>query len=245
MNILQLKTGGMALIASALMLSGSASAATVGAGSFNLGGTAVGNTGGVSFYYTTPGDMTSVIEQPTTGVFASLTSGTPEAVMPLTTANGVTPGMTFDLVDFVTLTDGIDLDATSLPIPSGLSACPTSGTIANNTSCLVNAMSPVVLTQTATGVSASLTLYGQAHYAGQTDYTPFIGLFNAPSTNFATVSDFQDYFDTHSGNIPPVSYAASFTTMPTSSTPEPGTLAVVALGLIGCGFYRRSKKPVA
>jgi hypothetical protein len=248
MNILNLKRGAFGIIAGALMLSGAASAATVGAGTFYLAGTAMGSAGGVDFYFLAPGDTTAIVTGPQSGFFGTggggaLTAGTTQTIMPLTSANGVTPGSSFDFVDFVSLSNGVDLDVTSIPIPS-LGVCPSSGSVAIGGSCLVNAASPVVLTQTATGVSASLDIYGEAHYAGQTTYTPYTGAFTAPSTNFATVAAFQQYFDANGGDIPGVGYSASFTTVASSAVPEPGTLAIVALGLIGCGFYRRKKSAV-
>lgn len=243
MNSLNFKIGGMAIIAAAMMLSSSASADTVGAGTVALGGTAMGSRGGVTFYFIAPGDTTATALGPNSGAFSTIMPATTQTIQPLTTANGVTPGPTnFDLVNFITLTDGIDLDATNIALPS-ISLCPTgTGTIAVNSTCEVNVMSPVVLQQTATGVTATLTLTGQAHFAGQTTYTPFTATFSASSTNFATVADLTDYFDANGGNIPAVPYTVDITTTAASTVPEPSSLAIVALGLIGCGFYRRGKK---
>jgi PEP-CTERM motif len=236
MKIMNWKSSAMMAVASAFMLSSSAWATPVGAGTFNLTGSAIGSLGGIVFYFNSPGDMTATIAQPTLGQFAGLASGTHETIQDLTTANGVTPGTPFNFQNWIQLSDNINLDATSIPIPAGFSVCPTSGAVANGFECLVNAASPVILTQGAGGVSARVSVFGNAHFVGDSQLTPFSALLNSPSTNFATLADFETYFNSHAGGIPAVSFSGSFTTTP---VPEPASLAVIALGLIGCGFYRR------
>jgi hypothetical protein len=234
---LNLKLLGLSLLAGALT-STSALAATVGAGTFNLSGTAVGTTGGIDFYLTSPGDQMGSINLPTSGVFADLAPTTVEMIQNLTSGNGVTPGTTFDFMNWIQLTDGINLDATNIPIPS-FPVC--TGGEAIGTSCLVNAASPVILTQTDTGVAARINIFGDAHYAGQTTETPFTGLFTSPTTNFNTITDFESYFNTH-GALPALSYSASFTTPAVSAVPEPAAFGLAGLGLLGVGLLRRRKK---
>lgn len=218
------------------LLCATASAAYVGAGTFNLTGTAVGATGGVDFYYMTPGDQQAASVNPSLGVFSTLTPGTMETIQNLTAANGVIPGTSFDFQNWIQLTDGINLDVTSIPL-TGDPVCPGSGSVAVGYSCVANAASPIILTQGSTGVSAVLSLYGWAHYAGSTDYTSFTGQLTAPSTNFATIADFETYFDAN-GTIPAVSYSASFTT----ATPEPAAFWLACAGLLGVGLFGRRKR---
>ena len=107
----------------------------VGAGTFNLSGTAVGTTTGISFYFAAPGDNTGTINLPTSGVFASLAPGTHETILALS-APQVIPGTSFDFENWITLTDGINLDATSIPIPI-FPVCPSSGAQAIGFQCIV------------------------------------------------------------------------------------------------------------
>ena len=218
------------------LLCATASASFVGAGTFNLTGTAVGATGGVDFYYVTPGDQQAASVQPSLGVFSTLAPGTMETIQNLTASNGVIPGTSFDFQNWIQLSDGINLDVTSIPLTS-YGVCPSSGTVSNGFSCVANAASPIILTQGPTGVSAVLSLYGWAHYVGSTDYTAFTGQLTAPSTNFATIAAFETYFDTY-GTIPAVSYSASFTT----ATPEPAAFWLACAGLLGVGAFGRRKR---
>ncbi len=230
------KSLGLAVLASTL-ISTSAFGAAVGTGSFGLSGTATGAADGIDFYLHTPGDQTGSINLPTTGVFANLAPTTVETVQNLTSGNGVTPGTSFDFQNWIQLSNGIDLDATSIPIPV-FPVCPASGMEAIGFECLVNSHSPVVLTQNVTGVSARINVLGNAHWAGDMTLTPFTGLFNAPSTSFQTIAEFETYFDMH-GTIPEVNYAANFSTTP---TPEPTVLLLTSAGFLGFGLLARRKR---
>jgi hypothetical protein len=211
----------------------------VGAGTFNLSGTAVGSTTGIDFYLTTPGDQTGSINLPTSGVFASLAPTTQETIQDLTVANGVTPGTPFDFKNWIQLTDNINLDATSIPIPV-FPTCSASGSESVGYECLVNAASPVVLTQGITGVGARIDVFGDAHYAGDPNLTPFTGLFTSPTTSFSTIAAFETYFDTNH-EIPAISYSASFTT---TASPEPAALILTSVGLLGFGLMRKRRKSI-
>jgi hypothetical protein len=233
----QFRVLGMAVLAGTLACA-TASAAFVGSGTFNLTGTAVGAIDGVNFYYVTPGDQESASVNPSLGVFSTLAPGTLETIRDLTAGNGVIPGTSFDFQNWIQLTDGINLDVTSIPLTS-YGVCPGSGSVAVGFSCVANAASPIVLTQGTTGVSAVLALSGWAHFVGSTDYTAFTGQLTAPSTNFATIADFEQYFDTYH-TIPAVSYSASFTTV----TPEPAAFWLACAGLLGFGVLGRKKRAV-
>ena len=233
---------GLVLLAGTVAAS-SAFATTVGAGSFSLSGTAVGSATGINFYLITPGDQKASVNLPTTGIFAP---PSPTALLPTTVETirnldgGVTPGTPFNFTNWIQLTDGINLDATSIPIPS-FPVCPATGAQANGFQCRPDAASPVVLTQTVTGVQARLGVMGNAHFVSDPTLTPYTALFTAPSTPYATIADFETAFNANGGSIPAVSYSASFDTMPSAGVPEPAALWLASAGLVGFGLIRRRK----
>jgi len=216
----------------------------VGYGVFSLSGTVVGIPTGLDFYFATLGDEAAIssLAMPT-GAFSGLTVGTIQTIQDLTAANHVTPGPTsFDFPNWIQLTKvGIDLDATSIPIETAISSCVANTAYAVGAECRPNAGSPVILTQNGNGVSATLEVNGVAHYGSGTSNpdTPFVGLFNAPSTNFATISDLLVAYQAN-GGIPDVAYTGTFTT--SSPIPEPVSLALAGLGLLGLSLFRALPK---
>jgi hypothetical protein len=241
-EIMKLRQNAAALLG-ALLFSGLAIATPVGSGTFNLSGTVMGSTSGLNFYLTTFGDQTGVTVNPATGAFAGLAADTKETIQNLTVANGVTPP-NFNFPNWVKLTDGINLDATQIAINTTIPVC--TGTAFDNPvaamGCRPNATSPVVLLQKGNqagapnGVSASLIINGSAHFAGDTDLTPFIGTLNAADSDFTTVSALVAAYNAN-GGVPAVGYQASFTTL---AVPEPMTMAFLGLGLLGIGIFRRT-----
>lgn len=224
----------LSVIAAGLVFGSSAFGATVGAGTFNLSGTAVGTSNGIEFYLHTPGDQQGAVLLPTSGVFGDLAATTTETIQNLTSSNGVMPGTTFNFQNWIQLTDGINLDATTVPIPTIYPVCSASGSVAAGYQCIVNANSPVILTQTGTGVAARINVMGDAHYANDPTLTAFTGLFTSPTTNFATIADFETYYNSN-GYIPAISYSASFTT---TATPEPGAIVLASCGLLAFGLMK-------
>jgi len=233
-----------AALLGALLFSGLAFATPVGSGSFNLAGTVMGSTSGLNFYLNTFGDQKAVTVNPSVGAFAGLSAATVETVQNLTVGNGVTPP-NFNFPNWIQLTDGINLNATQIAINTTIPVC--AGTAFDNPAaalgCRPNATSPVVLLQKGdqvgnpNGVSASLIINGFAHFAGDTDLTPFIGTLNAADSDFTTVSALVAAYNAN-GGVPAVGYQASFTTL---AVPEPMTMAFLGLGLLGIGIFRRTR----
>lgn len=219
----------------------------VGSGTFNLAGAVYVSTTAIEFGFDSvppPGDQSAHVVLPTTGQFSDLTAGETAGVKNLylptnVPAGVVTPGTPFLLPDWITLGDGINLDLTNIPINTDVPVC--DGSSAENTpgfECRAYASSPIVLSQTVTGVDAKLNLTGMAHYAGSSVDTPFTALLSANFTFSpdSTISGLLADFNTH-GFIT-TGYSANFTTNP---VPEPAALAPLGLGLLGMGIFRRKK----
>jgi hypothetical protein len=228
----------------AFLFCGSAFATPVGSGSFNLSGTVMGTTTGLNFYLNTLGDQKAVTVNPAVGAFAGLAADTIETVQNLTAANGVTPGTNFNFQNWIQLSNGINLNATQIAINTSIPVC--TGSAFDNpmapVACRPNATSPVVLLQKGdqagapNGVTASVIINGFAHFAGDTDLTPYIGTLNAADSDFTTVSSLVTAYNAN-GGVPAVGYQASFTT---SVIPEPMTMAFLGLGLLAVGICRRT-----
>jgi hypothetical protein len=219
----------------------SALATTVGPGNFYLTGEAIGTTTGINFTLTSGADdQTAAVIPPESGVFTDLAVLSTQSIQNLTSGNGVTPGSSFDFKNWVQLSDGIDLDATAIPVETTVPVCTGSESVGQ--SCRPNAASPVILTQGATGVSAKLSVTGVAHTGlSGTDYLNFSSLFTAPTTNYSTISAFLAAYNSM-GGIPPVGYSADFiVSAGTSSVPEPGSMILLASGLLGFGLLRKRK----
>jgi hypothetical protein len=243
-------------LATVFLLHGVVSAATVGAGRFDLTGTVyVTNTSFLFGYFSNPtatsADERAAVVLPTEGAFAGLAAGNVETIHNLLTpSNGapfgpgpVVPGSSFTLAPFVELTTiGVNLDLTGAnPIPVGAPpVCSGTSFDAPGSICTAQPGSPVVLSQGSTGVSATMSLSGLAHFVGDTDTnTLFTGHFNASfdgekiSTLLAQLA---------ANGFIRTGWQADFTT---NVVPEPASMALIGAGLFARhGAWSSVFKPV-
>jgi hypothetical protein len=245
-------------LASVFLLHGVASAAFVGAGTFNLTGTVyVTNTSFLFGYNTQPtgtsADEMAAVVLPAIGAFSGLSAGDVETIHNLLTpTNGapfgpgpVVPGTSFTLAPFVELTTiGVNLDlAGANPLPIGPNAVCT-GTSADNTPgnvCTAQPGSPVVLQQGDTSVTAIMSLSGRAYFAGSTDYTPFIGKFSASFSQGQDTTISGLLADLAANGFITTGYQASFTTTPSPVVPEPASMALIGIGLFAVGLFGKKR----
>lgn len=179
----------------------------------------------------------------TANVTAATGSFTVPATSPIANTYNLTvvPGSTFAPTLFIADTaDGIDVDITSEPIPS-YGVCTGAG---DTTSCRPDAASAVVLSQfTVAGMTqtiATLQASGEAFYTiTPSTLSPVqIGL-SATFTPGQSIDQILASFATN--GFVATDYSDKLVVSAVTTTPEPGSLAVLGLGLVSLGVWKKRK----
>ena len=238
----------LSAVAGALMLGNAASAASI-SGQFNLNGTLQVTDTTINFDLKSgsfmPGDQLAAVNLPATGSFSGLAALDIVNIQDLNTATD-TPGNTpfpTPHTNWITLDNGvnINLDLTEIPIDTSIAACVGGQSYAAGDQCRAN-NGPIILQQTATGVTALLGLIGDAHAAGATSpLSPMVGKLAANFTvgGENTIESLLTTFA--SQGFITTGYQANFSVTPTSPIPEPSSFALLGAGLLGLGFWGRKK----
>lgn len=219
------------------LFSGLAGAASV-TGSYGLTGylTVGASTIDFGFNQANPNSQTAAVTSASGSFTLSNTAATVNDLVQGTGPGQVNPGGSFNYLFIVDNADGIDVNLTSLPIPSYGVCNGTTDTVA----CRPNAASPILLTQfTAGGVTstfAELNGAGDAFYATSPGTTSMVNIGLSATFN-GSIDDVLKQFATNGNSIGTVYSDKLLVT----AVPEPGALAFLGLGLVSLGAWKKRR----
>lgn len=204
-------------------------------GTATFSGNATVNNGGI-FFNATGANVpnTYVPGSPNTGDFSGLTGGT---IMNLVGPSMTGPVSIPDFVTFVTGSGLVHFDLTDILPGTGSAAACSSAAI--GTVC-TPPNSPFTLIQTASNaVAITLTLNGKAWINSPSPSSSATGAFTTQDVTIGTIPNIIGTL-LAGGNVHDT-YSASFIATPSSTVPEPATLLLMGVGLLGAGLVARRK----
>jgi hypothetical protein len=210
-----------------VLISGSAFATAIGSGEANTGGTVLVNSSGIFFTnFTAPG--------PNTGAYGGTTGVTQGNLVGAPT---LTPNLS-NWATFTTPTGTITFDLQTLNPGFGSAAGCTSNAVGST--CTPSATSGVTLTQISSNqVQIALSGSGIAYLGTSgSGSTKTVVSFTSQNNLPGTITEILAEVISGAGFTDSVS--ATYTS--TSAVPEPATLSMMGLGLLGLGLVRRRKK---
>jgi len=213
------------------LLSGSAFATPIGTGEANTGGTVLVNSSGITFTsFTAPG--------PNTGSYSGTTGVTQGNLIGVPT---LSPGIV-GWATFTTPSGLIKFDLQTINAGFGTGSCvgPTSDVVGN--SCTPSPLSGITLTQTATNaVSISFSGKGIAYMTDSTGgSSPTVVSFTSQNNVPGTISGILAEVASGAGFTDSVS--ATYDSTGPATVPEPATLSMMGIGLLGFGLIGRRKR---
>ena len=222
------------LVLPVLLITNSANAATV-TGTANIAGNVTVQDGTITFAPT----FTNTSGAMETGDFAGLTGGTIQSL----TGGPTTGFLATPITNFVNFSNGV-----ATPVHFDLNyIAPGVGTLAGCFSAALGSEctptgSPFTLFQISSNtVLASLQLNGVSYTgSASTGTSPTVSIFSTQSAINGTLPEIYSLL-AGGGAVSGVTYSASFVATPAPSVPEPATIMLMGLGLVGAGLVARRK----
>jgi hypothetical protein len=184
-----------------------------------------------------PGAFLPTTGAASTGSFAGLTSGSFQTLSGTALTGAISVP---DFGTFVTPTGNVYFDLTNVLAGIGSSSTSACGVNAPVGSVCTPSGSPFTLTQYNGSVGIQLQLDGTAYMSTRNGTSQAVAIFTTQDITVQGVTIGEILNDVANGGFAS-SYSATFDAVPVSNTPEPASLLLMGVGLLGAGIIARKK----